>query len=320
MRRPFPNSPAATICRKLAVAAAIIAALGLFAGMLGRYAWPLDLFSHFRVQYALLFAASAVVLLILRRRLSALLSLSGAVFSAVPLFAYIGLPAKPAEARSADFRLVSFNVFFRNEQYPRIAKYLEDTRADVIVLQELNAARAMQLQPLLPSFPHMYIEPSRYGAVVFSRWPMAVAETIPLTPEGALAAHVVLDWHGAAIGVLGLHLHWPLGPRNSRLRNRELSGLAAYAQTQQGPLLIAGDFNITPWSTHFQETVQRSGLSDCALGLGVEPSWPAPLPLLGIRIDHCLASKHWRSVAVSTGPYVGSDHRPLIADLQLPRQ
>jgi endonuclease/exonuclease/phosphatase (EEP) superfamily protein YafD len=287
--------------------------------MLGRYAWQLDLFAHFRVQYAVLFLAAAFTLLIVGRRLFALLSLAGAVVSAVPILPYAGLPTQPAEARTADFRLVSFNVFFRNDDYARIADYLEGTNADVVVLQELNKDSAMQLQALLRSYPHAYIEPSRYGAAVFSRWPMKTAESVALSPRGAQAAHVVLDWHGSDVAVLGVHLHWPMGQRNSRLRNAELTNLADFAKSQSIPLLVAGDFNITPWSVHFQDAVQRSGLSDCALGMGVEPSWPAPLPLLGIRIDQCLASKQWRSIDVGTGPYVGSDHRPLIADLQLQR-
>jgi endonuclease/exonuclease/phosphatase (EEP) superfamily protein YafD len=320
LRRPISNSPAANFCRTLAVVGAIAAAIGLVAGMLGGYAWPLDLFAHFRVQYTLVFAIAALVLLILGRRLFAALSFAGALVSAVPIVPYVGLPSQSAEARSVDFRLVTFNVFFRNHDYQRIAKYLESTNADAIVLQEINKAQATQLQALLPSYPHAYLESSsRYGAAVFSRWPMTSAESLLLSPAGAQAAHVVLDWHGSAVAVLGVHLHWPLGPHNSQWRNAELARVAEFASSQQTALLVAGDFNITPWSTHFQDAVSRSGLIDCALGLGIEPSWPAPLPLLGIRIDHCLASKHWRSVDVSTGPFVGSDHRPLIADLQLLR-
>lgn len=293
------------------------ACAGLLLGMLGRYAWPLELFAHFRVQYAVLFIASAITLLILRRRSSALLSIVGAVASLAPIIAYVGVPTRPAEARSADFRLVSFNVFHGNDDFARIASYLEGTNADAIVVQEMNEPRATQLHALLPSFPHSYIEPSRYGAAVFSRWPIVQAEPISLSPDGARAAHVVLDWHGSEVAVLGLHLHWPLGPNNSRFRNDELAGLASFARVQKRPLLVAGDFNTTPWSPYYQDAVHASGLIDSALGQGVEPSWPALLPLLGIRIDHCLASKHWRSVDVNTGPYLGSDHRPLIADLQL---
>ena len=83
------------------------------------------------------------------------------------------------------------------------------------------------------------------------------------------------------------------------------------------PLIVAGDFNVTPWSRHFRTALERSGLNDCAAGHGLAPSWPSQFPPLGIRIDHCWASHHWRSIDVRLGPSHGSDHLPLIADLAL---
>ena len=41
--------------RRLAVSSLIALWGALLAAMLGRYAWPFDLFAHFRVQYTLLF-------------------------------------------------------------------------------------------------------------------------------------------------------------------------------------------------------------------------------------------------------------------------
>jgi endonuclease/exonuclease/phosphatase (EEP) superfamily protein YafD len=139
---------------------------------------------------------------------------------------------------------------------------------------------------------------------------------LPLTDgPGVLAARVTLDWNGRSVTVLGAHLHWPLGPNNSRMRNAELAGIASFAAAHQGPLIVAGDFNVAPWSHNFRTTIERSGLNDCAAGHGLAPSWPAQFPPLGIRIDHCWASRHWRSVDVRLGPSHGSDHQALIADL-----
>lgn len=292
--------------------------LALLAGLLGRFAWPLDLFSHFRVQYTVLLLLLAITLLRYRRRALAVLSLVGAVISAVPVAAYVSMPARAAEAGSRSFRLVSFNVWFRNDDFRRIARYLESTQADAIVLQEVGKQGALELKALLPSYPHSYLEGGhRYGAIVFARWPIVSAREVALTPEGVRAAHVTLAWGDAQVGLLGTHLRWPLGRGDSRLRNQDLQGLAAFARAQAGPLMIAGDFNVTPWSSHYRQALAASAMTDVAQGHGIVPTWPAPFPPLGISIDHCLASNHWRSVNVQSGPYVGSDHRPLIVDLQL---
>jgi len=152
---------------------------------------------------------------------------------------------------------------------------------------------------------------------VFSRWPILSAQPLALAAGSMRAAQVTLDWNGTPVTVLGVHLHWPLGATNSRLRNEELAGIASFAAGMTGPLIVAGDFNVTPWSRHFRVALERSGLNDCAAGHGLAPSWPAQVPPFGIRIDHCWTSKHWRSADVRLGPSLGSDHLPLIADLVL---
>lgn len=303
--------------RRLAVASLITLWCALLAAMLGRYAWPLDLFSHFRVQYALLFLVVAILLFALRAPLLGAVSVAGAVLAAVPIVSYMGVPTAHAGAGSASFRVVAFNTWFRNHDYAAIGRFLETTRPDVIVLEELDRAEGQRLGVYLPSYPYSHNDPRRYGAIVFARWPIVSAESLAMDDGPARAARVTLDWQGTPVTVLGVHLHWPLGPTNSRLRNAELQGIATFAASHTEPLIVAGDFNVTPWSQHFRAALASSGLNDCAAGHGLAPSWPAQFPPLGIRIDHCWASRHWRSTDVRLGPSLGSDHLPLIADLEL---
>lgn len=305
---------------KLALVGTIGLWLALLGGLLGPLAWPLDLLAHFRIQYAALFVLLACVLLAFRRYAVAAAAALGFVISAVPLFPYImSEPVSVAIAATPDetFRLVSFNVWFRNPDMARTAEYIEKSQADAVVLLELTPQQAEMLVPLLPSYPHYHIEPSRMGAAVFTKWPMLSAESVPLSPGGAVAARLALDWHGTAVNVLGVHLNWPLGPRNSRFRNQELAALVRFSKAQQGPLLVAGDFNLTPWSQYFTDALEESGLRDAAHGFGLARSWPAQFAPAGIRIDHCLLSPQWHSVSTRIGPWLGSDHLPVVADLVL---
>jgi endonuclease/exonuclease/phosphatase (EEP) superfamily protein YafD len=315
---PLVESALIVRCRKLVRASVFALWIALGAALLGAQWWVLDLFAHFRVQYAALFLIAALVSLLLRKRGLAALCVVGAIVSAAPLISYLRQPTANAEAAAPSLRVVTFNVWFRNHDYERIARYLEETRADVLVLQELTLEQAAELHGKLPSYPHAQLGSGKTGAVVYARWPIIDADLPPLTPAGVRGTKVVLDWRGTRVAVLGVHLHWPLGRRNSHLRNRELATIGRIAAASGGvPLVVAGDLNITPWSKHFQRGLQGSGLADCAAGFGLAPSWPAQFPPLGIRIDHCFRSAHWRSVAVSTGPHLGSDHLPVVADLQL---
>ena len=70
--------------RRLAVASLIALWCALVAAMLGRYAWPLDLFANFRVQYTLLFMIVAIVLFALRAPLLGVVAIAGAIIGAIP--------------------------------------------------------------------------------------------------------------------------------------------------------------------------------------------------------------------------------------------
>ena len=313
------------LLNKLALLGTVTVWLALLASLLGRAAWPLDLFAHFRIQYAVLFILLAATLLILRRWVIASAAIIGLVVSVIPLLPYLagdtlgagGTQEAPTSSPARTFRLITFNVWFRNPDIVRVATYIESSQADAVVLQELTATQAEALRPLLPTYPHYYIEPSQMGAAVFTRWPVLAAESVPLAKDGAVAARVQIDWRGVAVTVFGVHLNWPLGPRNSAFRNEELRQVAAFAKAHPGPLLVAGDFNLTPWSQYFRAALAESGLHDAARGFGLHRSWPAQFAPLAIRIDHCLLSQHWRSVSVRPGPWLGSDHLPVVAELSL---
>lgn len=292
----------------------------LIAALLGRLAWPFDLFAHFRVQYAALFVLFACVLMLLRRFWIAVAAAVGFGVSVVPLLPYaLGEPVPSAVASTGEetFRLVSFNVWFRNRDMARVAEYIEKSQADAVVLLELTEPQANMLLPLLPTYPHYHMDTSRMGAAVFTKWPLLSAESVSLSEGGAVAERIMIDWRGTPVSVLGVHLNWPMGPRNSEYRNQELDSVVALGKAQRGPLLIAGDFNLTPWSEYFSDALERSGLHDAAVGFGLARSWPAQFAPVGIRIDHCLLSRHWSARSTSVGPDLGSDHLPLVAEVTL---
>jgi endonuclease/exonuclease/phosphatase (EEP) superfamily protein YafD len=290
------------------------AMLALAAGLLD-HAWLFDLLAHFRVQYAALLAACALMLAILRRYLRALACVLMCAVTTWSIARYIGSEGPPA-GMPGDFRVMSYNVWFRTHGEQPVAEYLERSGADLIVLQELNTARAQHLRSLLPSYPHAYLEAAHpHGTAIFSRWPILTAAPLPLGTGGSRASQVIVRWRDTNVTVLGVHLHWPITPGTYALRNTELDVLASFARAHDGPLLVTGDFNATPWSRHFRHAVDASGLSDCARGHGLLATWPSQFPPLGLRLDHCLVSHHWRTVSVTKGPRLGSDHVATIADL-----
>ena len=89
-----------------------------------------------------------------------------------------------------------------------------------------------------------------------------------------------------------------------------------------GKKIVAGDFNMTPWSFGLRRFDERIGLERRDLALF---SWPGKLTLGGkalpvlpiLPIDHVYAGADWRTVSVKRGPALGSDHFPVVATLAL---
>ena len=91
------------LLRRLAVASLIALWCALLAAMLGRYAWPFDLFAHFRVQYTLLLLIVAILLFALLSAAACREWRSPAPWvGAIPIVSYMGVPTARAEAGSGE--------------------------------------------------------------------------------------------------------------------------------------------------------------------------------------------------------------------------
>ncbi len=277
--------------------------------------WPFELLVHFRVHYCVGFAAVTLLTVYLRARLLSAVSALGLLISLAPVVLYAS-QSTPAPIQDAPrFRAASFNVWDRNEQLPQVAAFLRHSEADVIVLQEAHDAFRAVLQQQLPDYPHHLVDPHRQGVVLLSRWPIVNRELISLTPGGVNATHALIDWRGMPVKIIGVHIHWPLEQQSAHLARAEMRGLRDLLADQTGAVLLAGDLNTTVWSPQFKTLLRDTSLTECARGR-LRPTWPSLLVWLGIGIDHCFISRAARIARFEVGPHLGSDHRPIIVDVQ----
>jgi endonuclease/exonuclease/phosphatase (EEP) superfamily protein YafD len=291
-------------------------ALGI--GYLGAQVWFLDLFANFRVQYVVLFALCVVALTIVRWRKTALVALVGVASTTATMAPFFQERAAVA-ASGPTFRLVTFNTWFRNDDFAVVANFLRASNADVLVLQEITAASLAKLDELLPGYPHRSLtRGGRHALVILSRWPLD-SEHLQLANRLTRIIRTRVRWNQQEVTLIAAHLNWPLGRENTAMRSDQLRAIAERAQDEVNPLVVAGDFNLTPWSDFYRRFVADSGLIDCAIGQGLRPTWPAQASAVRIRIDLCFTSEHWRVHRLDVGPRLGSDHLPVVVDLELVR-
>jgi endonuclease/exonuclease/phosphatase (EEP) superfamily protein YafD len=329
--------------RRIELLAMVMAALSLGASVLATSApswWVGDLAVNFRLQYV---AAALVALIVLgwARRWSwaaaAVIAIVLDVIAAAPVFdsaasaARIASTAPLASAavqgvmRSAGasviprqpLRIASINVLYHNTHYDRVIAFLRDARPDAAVLVEITPRWRDALSMLDAQYPYrLYARGPHNGTLLLSRWPVDHAERVAMGPHADPTVTAALSIHGRILHLIGVHPAWPLGPAVSAERNRELGRLAALARATPAPLVMAGDFNTTPFSPHFGAFLRESGLRWAAQGAGWQPTWPTFLPPGGIQIDHAFVSPDLQVERFARGPGIGSDHRPILIDLE----
>jgi len=292
-------------------------AAGALAGALGslaHLAWWLELFAHFRPQYAAWLALCGIGLLALRRHALGVAALLLAVANALPLAHYYGTRPTRAPGEGPVIEALLLNLWFRNDDHQRVLRYVRDASPDIAVFLEATPswrAALRQLEDVLPFQAHVG------ELLVASRAPLVGLRAVPLPSGGANAVVFRVAAEPAGLTVIGTHTNWPLGPGIAADRNRQIGALAALARSVDGPLLLLGDLNVTAFSPVFRYLLSRGRLADCAAGQGWHPTWPVPFPLLYIQIDHCLAGRGVSVERFATGPAVGSDHLPVEVSFRL---
>jgi endonuclease/exonuclease/phosphatase (EEP) superfamily protein YafD len=306
----------------LMLAAAGLVLATLFA-LAARLWWAFDLFSHFRLQYALAALILLVAALALRNyRTAVVLALLALVHGWAIKDLWLGGTASAALS-GMNLRVVSANVWAINPTPDEVLAFIRASDADLVVLVDAKSRRWRQvLSELATLYPYRAPGSWRQRAspvILLSRYPV-ISEEVVRPPRGRrpyLTARLAVG--GQELVVVGVHPTSPSPTQagDSRRRNRELDHIALAVRDTDRPVIVAGDFNTSPWSPHFQHLVAAGGLRNAAGGHGYIATWPTWFWPALIPIDHVLLKGPLAATTVQRGPAVGSDHFPLIADLRL---
>lgn len=325
--------------RKLTSIVAFLSLFILGIVSLGSYfAWeyPYELLTHFRVQYFILSLIISVFLFILyagryfKSRLlvyCALVLLGLNAIEVVPW--YLPHPQQVTQNTSQSIRFLQFNLNVRNNSYQEIIDVVKFERPDIALFVEIDQNTVNNLnkglKDILP-----YTFKSRGGLAILSRLPIQDARGDDLnTKYFNLFATLLIN--NQPVEFIGTHLFVPIKPSTFHNRNLQLAALSDYITKIKVPVILAGDFNLTPFSPYYRMFVNTTNLHNTRLGYGTLPSWmrgtsylhyPKWLVFLtenflNIPIDHCFVNNDFKVAGIHTGNNANSDHAPVITDLVL---
>ncbi len=218
----------------------------------------------------------------------------------------------------AAVRVVFFNILIFNDDVGRFVAWIEDRDPDVVVMTEMSPRHVERMAGAMAGYPFQVLEPRghSFGMVVYSRWPISgevVAELAGSTPPASSPIMVTagVETPAGTLRVTGLHVFPPITPRRFTRRNEQLGIAGDILAKLDGPKLVVGDFNATPWSAGLRAFVSDNDLT----GVNTRATWPVWLGFAGIPIDHALTSRDLRVLSIEIGPDIGSDHRPVLIDV-----
>jgi endonuclease/exonuclease/phosphatase (EEP) superfamily protein YafD len=284
--------------------------------------WAFDLFSHFRLQYVVAaLTLGGAALAVRAYRIAAILAVVALAHGwAIKDLWWAG--TANAAPGGVPLRLMSANVLSQNRTPAKVLDVVRAADPDLLVLVDARQERWLRvLSALATSYP--YRAPQTWGerppVILFSRHPV-ISDKVIEAPRGGrpyLLAEVAVGDQTLVIAGVHPSSPSPSAPRDTRRRNRELDHIAEVAREADRPLIVAGDFNTTPWSPHFQDLLAAAGLRNAADGHGYIGTWPTWFWPALIPIDHVLFKGPLAVTTMRRGPAVGSDHYPLLADVRL---
>ena len=310
------------LCTLVAFGCALAAALGVA----GVFYAPLDGINHFAPMLFALATVSALLLGALKAApRSTGLVLAGGAMAVTAMTMAPEFLARALQSHSRPLaqtiKVVELNVWSNNRDLPRTLAWLEAQHADVVVLEEVVTLAEHAPEQLKAAYPyHSDSDPAApCTTLILSRRRPTTSGVFPSPDSDGLHCSAWATFGGpGGFTVVGDHAVWP---RPSLHQETQSALLASRLMSFDHPsLIVAGDFNSTPWSYALRRQDSLFRLERRTRGLFTFPAQPytrlrlwSPVPLL--PLDHIYAGSAWKTVSVTRGARTESDHLATVAVL-----
>jgi endonuclease/exonuclease/phosphatase (EEP) superfamily protein YafD len=234
----------------------------------------------------------------------------------------LGGPSAPEGGAGPRLRVLTANMHLGTGSAEALVALVRRANADVLSVQELTPELAARLDAagLAELMPARVLEAQPLGAGV------GLYARVPLEPHAVIRRTTIPSPVGSPqvagappIDVVAVHAFPPA--RGDRVRQWRADLRAFPPATPDGRLrILAGDFNATLDHAELRRLLD-TGYQDAAaqVGAGLHGTWPRgrrfPPP---VTIDHVLADERCGVRAVSVHTIPGTDHRAVLAELELP--
>jgi endonuclease/exonuclease/phosphatase (EEP) superfamily protein YafD len=122
---------------------------------------------------------------------------------------------------------------------------------------------------------------------------------------------------GSLVSIYGVHPRPPAIQQDSTERDIELLRVGYEIKAHRKPAIVLGDLNDVAWSPTTLAFMSSGDLLDPRRGRGFYNTYPARWPGFRYPLDYVFNTRHFQICSMKVLPAFGSDHLPLIAQLNL---
>ncbi len=291
-------------------------------GFTGDLYWAFDLFSHFRVQYYLIGGVVFVFALLVRSGKAATLALFLVMVNGICIVPYSDVTSlfTGAEHTPSSQKAVNLNLSMKNTDYQAVSNFLRAESPDIAAFQEVTGDWHNFLDTMDDLYPYRIIRhyPRQHGLAILSKVPLSNFRESFYAEGSFPIMSVTVNFPEMAVSLLVTHFRDPSNQLAAKIRDQSMTGLIDRIKVIDGPLILMADLNMTPWSRFFKRLADDVMLE--AQAQRSPATWPTFFWPMRIPIDYILTRGSIRILKKWTGPYVGSDHFPLVASFRLQRK
>lgn len=186
----------------------------------------------------------------------------------------------------------------------------------IVCMPEVDTGWQRELEPLRKKYPHSVevLEFGNFGMACYTRLQLKSSRTQFFADDGIPSIVLELEHEGRPLTFIGTHPPPPMGSRMSAIWRTQFKEIAKLASVIHHDVIVAGDFNATPWSHGMHLLFNQSDLGFRSTAPVWRPTWGLSTPMM-IPIDHIVLSSRLVILKHEVGPDVGSDHRSVLVNV-----
>jgi endonuclease/exonuclease/phosphatase (EEP) superfamily protein YafD len=322
-----------SLLQRLVLVLGIATSLATFSQYGYRLVWFLPLFEHFRLQYCQILLVAIGVVFTFRSRRKLWLGVFGVallvnLWLIFPM--YQPQPALAGALAPRHLKVLYATLDATNRDPMAAVETIAKTDADFVMVLEATDENMSGLVPALESrYELIRSNPESWTSNGQALWKAKAAADIEVLdstyihiPEWNLRPllKATVRFSGQVIDLLCLHAARPQAQYAFVHQKMELDRFNQWSMTNPHELIVMGDINSTPWSRSVRSILASGRLLNSQAGFGLQQTWNAAAPkFLQIPIDHCFHSRRLRTIDRRVLGSTGSDHLPILVELEVAR-